>query len=498
MKKLLGIIVLGLLWCTNGVANDFKLKRWNVPSVDKPWIRDSSNNFSQKRDSAIAYDKELIEILHKNPDMVQVHPGAEFTPGIPSTAATFSKEIRINLRSSTEHEYWISTGLYASAGEKITATLSDYLSKLGLKIQIGAHVDGDHAYAMKSVRRFPFITYSWPLNKKNVVANSAFGGLIYIVVPGNLSKEVEAYVKYVNEAILISGAYLSPRYVHGKTKISAWIDRIRDYPAPWAELESDKVILTVPSHAIKNLNKPDELMNFWSRAMDAAADLASISRERKIPVRYVTDPNWEWGAHSGYPIMMAGPWYPYLLNHKKIGLNYWWGTFHELGHNHQMQEWIWQGWAEVSCNLWSVYILETVAMVKREQTIDGGSLSKYNREIQIENFIKEGRLFSMLQKRPILALEHLLQLEQVFGWELFIKLHKKYRLMPENQKPKTDNEKIQQFIIYTSEITGSNLISFYKAWGFPIDDWTINTVNRNWPNTLSLNMQLLNSLMPPI
>ena len=58
MKKFLGIIVLGLLWCTNGVANDFKLKRWNVPSVDKPWIRDSNYNFSQKRASAIAYDKE--------------------------------------------------------------------------------------------------------------------------------------------------------------------------------------------------------------------------------------------------------------------------------------------------------------------------------------------------------------------------------------------------------------------------------------------------------
>jgi len=491
-KKLLGIVVLLLFCCNIGVSNasNFKLTKYNVPTVKKPWFRDENNNF--KGDSDIAYDKKLIEALHKNPDHVKVHPGAEFTPGFPPRTATrFVKRVKINKRPSVGEPYWISTGLYASAGKKITAKLSNYLLNLGLKIQIGAHTDGDHAYEMKSIRRFPYITYSWPLNRATVVANSAFGGLIYIYVPGDVS------IDWL-ENLTLEGVYLSPRYIHGKTKISDWINTIRHYPAPWAELESDKVILTVPSHAIRNLDKPDELMNFWSRAIDAAADLASITRERKRPERYVTDPNWEWGAHSGYPIMMAGTWYPYLLNHKKIGLNFWWGTFHELGHNHQMHEWLWQGWGEISCNIWSVYILESVAGVKRENTHDGGALRKEVRKSQIENFIKAGRPFTMLQKRPFLGLEHLLQLQQAFGWELFMKLHKKYRLMPENKKPKTDNEKIQQFIIYTSEITRSNLINFYKAWGFPVDSWTINVVNRNWPDTSSLNMQILNSLMLPI
>ena len=53
----------------------------------------------------------------------------------------------------------------------------------------------------------------------------------------------------------------------------------------------------------------------------------------------MVDPNWDWGAHAGYPIMIAGPWSQYLIDIDNIGLNYWWGTFHELGHNFQLSEW---------------------------------------------------------------------------------------------------------------------------------------------------------------
>ena len=121
MKKLLGIVILLSFWCSNGFTNDFKLERSTVPTVDIPWLRDSNNNFPPEEDYAIAYDQKLIEKLHKNPDMVQVHPGAEFTPGFPRKGATsYFKQIRINVNSSVKHDYWISTGLYASAGKKIT------------------------------------------------------------------------------------------------------------------------------------------------------------------------------------------------------------------------------------------------------------------------------------------------------------------------------------------------------------------------------------------
>ena len=460
---------------SNSVPN-FKLTKNNVPTVQKPWNK-QNNKF--KKDCEIVYDKKLIEALLTHPNAVKAHPGAEFTPGFPRKGArSVSGYVEINKLLSDGRANWISTGLYASAGQKIIITVPNDLLKLGLRIQIGAHIEGDHAYSMNSIRRFPYITHSWPLNSNKIVSNSAFGGLIYIIVPGgNLSLDKAS-------TLSIKGAFLAPRYIHGKTTMSDWKNKIRQYPAPWAELESDKVILTVPSRTIRDLDNPDELMKFWNRAMDAAADLASISRVRTRAERYVIDPNWDWGAHSGYPIMMAGTWHPYLLKHHEIGLNYWWGTFHELGHNHQMSEWIWKGWTEVTCNIWPVYILENIAGIKREETWDGKTLHYKRRVKRIKKFINAGRPFTMLQNDPAMALEHLLQLQEAFGWEIFMKLNAKYRDLPYNKKPKSDNEKIQHFIVNTSNITKTNLINFYEDWGFPIDDNTIKALSAlpKWKN----------------
>ena len=464
-----------------GILTSFRLSQETVPSISNIWFQKSSTENLPD----IKKDKILIESMQKNPLDVIAHPGAQFTPGLPiegSSPVVHKFQINKIISPTDVHihmsgDNWFSTGLFASAGQKITIKVPKDLVNAGLKIQIGSHIWGDYIFNHMDMRRFPYITYQWNLDQSEVIVNSSFGGLIYIVDPVNQQINFPKTSSWS-----ISGAYLAPRYIHGKTALNDWKNEIRKYPAPWAEIESDKVILTVPSHAIRDLDNPDDLMEFWARAIDAAADLASISRVREFPQRYVTDPNWQWGAHAGYPIMMAGPWYPYLLNHKKIGLNYWWGTFHELGHNHQMYDWIWDGWTEVSTNLWSVYLLETIAGLERKNTWDGMTLFPGKRQKRINKFIDRGRSFAILQADPALALEHLLQLQEVFGWELFMALHQSYHDKPVH-KNVSDNEKIQQFVIRTSQITKTNLINFYKEWGFPIERSTIDFLaNFNYPS----------------
>ena len=464
-----------------GILTSFRLSQETVPSISYIWFQ---KLFTENLPD-IKKDKILIESMQKNPLDVIAHPGAQFTPGLPiegSSPVVHKFQINKIISPTDVHfrmsgDNWFSTGLFASAGQKITIKVPKDLVNAGLKIQIGSHIWGDYIFNHMDMRRFPYITYQWNLDQSEVIVNSSFGGLIYIVDPVNQQINFPKTSSWS-----ISGAYLAPRYIHGKTALNDWKNEIRKYPAPWAEIESDKVILTVPSHAIRDLDNPDDLMEFWARAIDAAADLASISRVREFPQRYVTDPNWQWGAHSGYPIMMAGPWYPYLVKHKEIGLNYWWGTFHELGHNHQMYDWIWDGWAEVSTNLWSVYILETIAGLERKYTWDGMTLFPGKRQKRINKFIDRGRSFAFLQADPALALEHLLQLQEVFGWELFMALHQSYQDKPLH-KNVSDNEKIQQFVIRTSQITKTNLINFYKDWGFPIERSTIDFLaNFNYPS----------------
>ena len=64
---------------------------------------------------------------------------------------------------------------------------------------------------------------------------------------------------------------------------------LRTAPSPWAELEFDNIILTVPSEAVRNLDRPDELAAHWNDIMKAIADLAVIPHKFPRKERFVTD-----------------------------------------------------------------------------------------------------------------------------------------------------------------------------------------------------------------
>lgn len=64
---------------------------------------------------------------------------------------------------------------------------------------------------------------------------------------------------------------------------------LRTAPSPWAELEFDNIIFTVPSDAIRNLERPDELAALWNEMMKAIADLAAKPHKFDRKERFVTD-----------------------------------------------------------------------------------------------------------------------------------------------------------------------------------------------------------------
>ena len=470
---------------------EYKLTAQNSPSVINPWNR--SNGVFQQ-DHLIQHDRKIIKIFDSSPDLVSVHPSAQYCPGLlPVNAIRVSVSISIDgnyegrdgsyLYSTPKASIWRGTGLYASAGEKIYVKVPKSIVKMGANIQIGSHIDSDHAYNMESIRRFPYITDSWSIDQTTMEMTSAFGGLVYITIPSGS--------KLGNFNVTIRGAGRAPRYIHGETTQDEWRSIVRKYPAPWAELESDMVILTIPSSEIRDLDDPGRVMDFWKRAMDGANYLAARKTHTR-PERYVVDPNWDWGAHAGYPMMIAGPWSQYLIDIDNIGLNFWWGTFHELGHNFQLSEWTWNGWTEVSCNLWATYILETIAGLKREETWDGGNLMPERRKKRIENYIKYGPggdakpnlqdFNGKLLKDPALGFEVLLLLQESFGWDFYKKINGEYLSISKDQEPKSDQEKIQDFIFISSKIAGVNLIDYYRDWGFPIDPKTERALTHlpNW------------------
>lgn len=72
--------------------------------------------------------------------------------------------------------------------------------------------------------------------------------------------------------------------------------------------------------------------------------------------------------HSGYPIMGLISIVEGIISEFKIRSHGIWGVIHELGHNHQKSGWTFPPHTtEALCNLWTIYVHETVLNIPREQ-----------------------------------------------------------------------------------------------------------------------------------
>lgn len=93
--------------------------------------------------------------------------------------------------------------------------------------------------------------------------------------------------------------------------------------------------------------------------------------------------------HSGYPIMGLIIIVEGLINEFKIRSHGVWGVTHELGHNHQKPGWTFRPHTtEALCNLWSIYVHETVLNIPRDQAHP--SLNPELRKQRIKDHLGKG------------------------------------------------------------------------------------------------------------
>lgn len=365
--------------------------------------------------------------------------------------------------SGAGNPVWRNTGTYAAPGEKITITVPAAAVNQGLQVQIGSHTD--LLWAKPSWRRFPAIVRTYPIDAAQVTVASAFGGPIYITVPGGKSLGSLAFT--------ISGAVSAPHYVHNSTTLVDW-QTIRNNPAPWAELESQKINLMLPSSYIRTLDDPAALLNQWDAVMDAEADLASISRNRVRAERYLIDRDISAGyMHSGYPIMAPFDEAVDLVSVSALRAGKW-GYWHEVGHNHQWLPWVMQGTTESSVNLWSVYVSETLFGIARGAAHP--SLTPAMRTNRIQAFIAGGRKYATWGSDAFLPLEMYLQLQEGFGWMPYMNVFADYNALPPAMSPSTDQERVDQWVLRFSQKVGKNLGPFFVSWGLPVSASVLTTI----------------------
>jgi len=387
------------------------------------------------------------------PDHVKANPAAAQFPGLPDRPAKH-RLISVNINPDTTG--WKSTGAYALPGQTISVLIPGNLKGKGLRVQIGCHTDT--LYHKDQWKRAPDIVVSQNLDNTKTIAASAFGGPVYIILPDGVTTEPFTAT--------IDGVIDAPLFVLDKTDPDQWKSTIRLAPAPWAELVTDKVILSVPSSSIRNLDDPEALLRFWDQILDTAADLATISHTRKRPQRYAADVQISAGyMHSGYPIMTHLDAAADMTQLEKLRKGSW-GLFHELGHNHQAPDWTFDGTVEVTCNLFTLYILDTIC----ELPAGTAGHEAVRGDVGLVDYIKSGSPFDQWKRKPFLALRMYIQIQDAFGWEPFKTVFAQYRALPANERPKNDDEKRDQWLVRLSRVVGRNLGPFFEAWGVPTSE----------------------------
>ncbi|XP_019111796.2 TRPM8 channel-associated factor homolog isoform X1 [Larimichthys crocea] len=373
----------------------------------------------------------------------------------PLMPVVYNHRIKIDVNTA-EGDEWISTGLYLSPGMKTYMAIPPEIVNKDWKIQIGCHTDRLNAQELK---RAPCVYERFLIDSEMMQVWNLWGGLIYLIAPP------KTQVDRIEVAVQM--AVPAPYYKSGVTTAAEW-SKLRKAPAPWAELEFDNIILTVPSDYARNLDNPDELAAHWNEIMKAIADLAAKPHEFPRKERFVTDVQISAGwMHAGYPVMAHNHSAPELVDVTNAWSNGIWGPIHELGHNQQRSCWeLPPNTTEATCNLWSVYVHEEVLGINREKAHP--CLTVENRNSRIKEYVEGGKKINSWS--VWLALETYLQLQEKFGWDGLKKVFAAYHQM--SNFPKNNEGKMNLYAETFSKTVELNLTGFFKAWGWPIEKAT--------------------------
>ena len=399
------------------------------------------------------------------------HPShVEFPGAVPPDSVRITKTVSIDGNqsglpsnfgySSARAHVRMTTGVYAAPGEVVSVTVPSHVVDSGAYILVGAH--SDSLWGKDQLHRHPDIDRWWLVDDESMEVGNAFGGAIYLAIePGSTLGTFEA---------TLSNAVEAPTYVHGDTDVQDWIDFARHSPAPWAEIASDQFILSVPSHEIRDLDDPDDLMDWWDQALSMEHELYGFLPWPRVE-RAVFDAQISAGwMHSGYPFMAHDLSVPGVVNVSQMSEEGDWGMFHELGHNHQWMPSTLPGTTETGCNFASVHLMEDLVGVSGH-----GAISPEQRDSRTRSYFENGANIS--DWSVWVALETFLMVKEEWSWSAITAALSVYYDLPASEVPYTGEEKFNSWVLHLSNSTGMNLAPYHEAWGFPLDQSTFDSLD---------------------
>ncbi|MFA5416967.1 MAG: M60 family metallopeptidase [Bacteroidales bacterium] len=225
------------------------------------------------------------------------------------------------------------TGCYLAPGTVVTVKVPQSLVNKGYKVRVGAH--SWDLKAKTTVKRFDRVSLLFPVTDTLTLVSNPLGGGIYIEVP-YLANDGIVDVEIINA---VRSPFFSSRSFD-KTTLADWQNIERKNPCPWADFESDKFMMQVPTSWIYNFSDPVTLMNNWDKGLDAVSELFGLPLVRNKTVLYLQidilmrgTANFPGYPQSNYPYnpttVETGNKNHFMLKGPQTSD---WTVFHELGH----------------------------------------------------------------------------------------------------------------------------------------------------------------------
>ncbi len=209
---------------------------------------------------------------------------ADLWPGkVPADAERVRKKVRLY----PGEDGWISTGLYVPPGEVVTLDCGSLAGSLTARI--GCHSDNlppkivpldedgkplNNPYDPQPINmmkvkmgwqqitddrplwRWPDMVREFAITKKRQEIGHVLGGVLWFKWSGGRRPmDVE-----------VSGCVQMPWFRLGLDTNEEWVSTISKYPAPWAEVQTKTVILTVPSEDVRHITDMQALAQWWGKA----------------------------------------------------------------------------------------------------------------------------------------------------------------------------------------------------------------------------------------
>ncbi|MED3310669.1 putative mucin/carbohydrate-binding domain-containing protein [Bacillus thuringiensis] len=341
------------------------------------------------------------------------------------------------------------TGIYVKPGEEV------FIQVEGTQ-QIKAYI-GTYSYEKEEPKQFN-------LNPGENKISSSNGGLLYFYNYHNTG-EVVAKVK--------KGGTTNPLFILGKHTTKDWKRMLAENPDPYAiEMKGENSLLTMHPETVAEhlkqedpaalLKKHDEIINIEHKISGLSKGGVGVANQGKHSIHFVEDwytDNYMYATYyrTAYSKGNLGP----VLNLEEL-TNDGWGPWHEVGHQHQQNTWLWDGLGEVTVNIYSLAVQTTF-----------GHKTRLEQEGRYEGaFAYLGKPDAQEKMDVFEKLVMFWQLHLAYGEQFYPNLHQMYRLLHDTELPKSDEEKKQMFIYMTSKVAGQNLIPFFDKWGLFANDAT--------------------------